>query len=81
MSSLCICHTVSYAVFRCSLWILVPGKPVGPTIEGQLFISPDLAKQWAQLDQFEGASYKRRMIAVVTDTGTVVANVYLDAQY
>jgi gamma-glutamylcyclotransferase (GGCT)/AIG2-like uncharacterized protein YtfP len=56
-------------------------KPFGPNIEGQLFVSPDLAQQWAQIDQFEGASYKRRMIAVVTNAGTVVANVYLDAQY
>jgi gamma-glutamylcyclotransferase (GGCT)/AIG2-like uncharacterized protein YtfP len=54
--------------------------PFGPRIEGELFVSPDLAQQWAQLDQFEGASYKRRMISGVTNTGTVVANVYLDAQ-
>ena len=47
----------------------------------QLFVSSDLAKQWAQLDEFEGASYKRRMISVVTNTGTSVANVYLGAQH
>jgi gamma-glutamylcyclotransferase (GGCT)/AIG2-like uncharacterized protein YtfP len=56
-------------------------KPFGPNIEDQLFVSPDLAKQWAQLDQFEGASYKRRMMSVVTKTGISVANVYLSAQY
>lgn len=56
-------------------------KPSGPNIEGQLFVSQDLAKQWAQLDQFEGASYKRRMISVVTNKGTSVANVYLSTQY
>jgi gamma-glutamylcyclotransferase (GGCT)/AIG2-like uncharacterized protein YtfP len=53
--------------------------PFGPNIEGQLFVSPDLAQQWVQLDQFEGASYKRRIISGVTNTGTVVTNVYLDA--
>jgi gamma-glutamylcyclotransferase (GGCT)/AIG2-like uncharacterized protein YtfP len=56
-------------------------QPFGPTIEGQLFTSPDLAKQWAQLDQFEGALYKRRMISVVTNPGISVANVYLGAQH
>ena len=55
-------------------------KPSGPNIEGQLFVSPDLAEQWAQLDQFEGACYRRRMISVVTNTGISVANVYLGAQ-
>lgn len=52
----------------------------GSNIEGQLFVPPDLAKQWAQLDQFEGACYKRRMISVVTNAGISVANVYLGAQ-
>jgi len=56
-------------------------QPFGPTVEGQLFVSPDLAEQWAQLDQFEGASYKRRVISVVTNMGTSVANVYVGAQH
>lgn len=55
--------------------------PFGPQIEGQLFFSQDLPKQWARLDQFEGASYKRRMISVITNMGTSVANVYLGAQF
>lgn len=56
-------------------------QPFGPTIEGQLLVSPDLTKQWARLDQFEGASYKRRMILVITHTGTSVVNAYLGARH
>jgi gamma-glutamylcyclotransferase (GGCT)/AIG2-like uncharacterized protein YtfP len=73
--------TTSGQLIEVSGLTMLRWQPSGPTIEGQLFVSSDLAKQWAQLDEFEGASYKRRMISVVTNTGTSVANVYLGAQH
>jgi gamma-glutamylcyclotransferase (GGCT)/AIG2-like uncharacterized protein YtfP len=55
-------------------------EPYGQNIKGQLFVSPDISKQWTDLDKFEGDRYKRCMITVDTNTGISVANAYLDAR-
>jgi gamma-glutamylcyclotransferase (GGCT)/AIG2-like uncharacterized protein YtfP len=55
-------------------------KPSGKRLEMKLFISPDLPKQWAKIDKFEGFYYKRRLIAAETDRGVSVANIYVDAR-
>lgn len=48
-----------------------------PLIETQLFVSTDLPKQWSLIDNFEGSSYKRRLITAKTNTGISVAYIYL----
>jgi gamma-glutamylcyclotransferase (GGCT)/AIG2-like uncharacterized protein YtfP len=43
----------------------------------QLLTSPDLPRAWARLDRFEGAAYQRILVPVTTETGRVLANVYV----
>ena len=50
-------------------------------IEAELLVAPGLPKRWKQIDQFEGSSYKRRLITIITGTGVSVANVYLGAPH
>lgn len=55
-------------------------KPDGPNVKGKILVSPDLPERWEEIDKFEGASYKRRLILVDTRTGNHIANVYRGAQ-
>ncbi|MFK4873519.1 gamma-glutamylcyclotransferase [Novosphingobium sp. ZW T3_23] len=48
----------------------------GEEIAVHLLESPDLPKQWAYLDAFEGEEYRRYEVLVTTAEGTVEAWIY-----
>jgi len=48
-----------------------------PSIEMQLFVSSSLPEKWSIIDEFEGSSYKRRLITAKTNNGITVANIYM----
>jgi gamma-glutamylcyclotransferase (GGCT)/AIG2-like uncharacterized protein YtfP len=52
----------------------------GPVVAVDLFESPELAAQWARLDAFEGAGYRRVVTAVETPEGQVEASIYVLAR-
>ena len=55
---------------------LIPDENADP-IEGLVFISDDLPKNWARLDAFEGKDYRRITIQATLDTGeTLAAQIY-----
>jgi gamma-glutamylcyclotransferase (GGCT)/AIG2-like uncharacterized protein YtfP len=43
----------------------------------QLLTSPDLPAAWDRLDRFEGEAYQRILVPVTTDTGRIIANIYV----
>jgi len=51
--------------------------PDGPTVDVQLFESPDLADHWTRLDEFEGSGYRRTITAVSTAEGDLSASIYI----
>ncbi len=51
--------------------------PGGPTVDVQLFDSPDLVDNWARLDEFEGSGYRRTATAVSTAGGDLRASIYV----
>jgi len=51
--------------------------PSGDSLDAQLFSSKQLPEKWDDLDRFEGAGYKRRLIPATTDGGLSVASIYL----
>jgi gamma-glutamylcyclotransferase (GGCT)/AIG2-like uncharacterized protein YtfP len=51
--------------------------PANDEVAVNLFTSTGLPVHWERLDSFEGASYKRRLIPVRTDSDIQIANVYL----
>ncbi len=55
---------------------LVPGEDGSP-IPVHLFESQDLPEHWARLDAFEGSGYRRIVMDVETQSGTVPANIYV----
>lgn len=58
---------------------LVPDE-AGSDVEGFLLTSEHLREHWARLDELQGAAYRRSVIAVRTDDGSVVsAHVYVRA--
>lgn len=49
----------------------------GPPVPVELFVSHELPRHWARLDEFEGADYLRVVAPVFAGTGVVaVANLY-----
>ena len=49
----------------------------GEDVNGQLFSSPELAKHWEELDEFEGDGYQRVVTAVLLENGeTIDAFIY-----
>ena len=49
----------------------------GPAVSIELFVSDDLARHWARLDEFEGADYLRIVVPLYSGTSVVaVANLY-----
>jgi len=49
----------------------------GPTVAVELFVSADLPRHWARLDEFEGTDYLRLLVPLFSGTGVVaVANLY-----
>jgi gamma-glutamylcyclotransferase (GGCT)/AIG2-like uncharacterized protein YtfP len=49
----------------------------GPAVSVDLFVSEDLPRHWARLDEFEGADYLRIVVPIFSGTGVVaVANLY-----
>ncbi len=68
-----------------SLWRLpssgtILSTPLAGVTRVYSLVTRDLPKRWSVIDQFEGATYKRRLITVDTNTGIAVANVYLNAR-
>lgn len=64
-------------------WGAALGYPVvilddaGETVEGQLFSSTELAEFWGELDEFEGAAYKREITTVkLADNSESTAFIY-----
>jgi gamma-glutamylcyclotransferase (GGCT)/AIG2-like uncharacterized protein YtfP len=51
--------------------------PGGPTVDVQLFDSPDLEDHWTRLDEFEGSGYRRTFTAVSTAEGDLLASIYV----
>ena len=51
--------------------------PAADALGALLFCSKQLPGKWDDLDRFEGAGYKRRLIPATTDSGLTVASVYL----
>ncbi|MEM9034514.1 MAG: gamma-glutamylcyclotransferase [Actinomycetota bacterium] len=51
--------------------------PDGPTVEVHLLESAGLPDRWAELDEYEGPGYRRVVTDVLTDDGSVPANVYV----
>jgi len=51
--------------------------PGGPTVDVQLFESPDLPDHWSRLDEFEGSGYRRTITAVSTAEGDLLASIYV----
>ena len=49
----------------------------GAAVPIQLFVSRDLPRHWARLDEFEGADYLRIVVPVHSDDGVIaLANLY-----
>ena len=49
----------------------------GPPVAVELFISDELPRHWARLDEFEGAEYLRIIVPVYSSTSLVtIANLY-----
>jgi gamma-glutamylcyclotransferase (GGCT)/AIG2-like uncharacterized protein YtfP len=49
----------------------------GPPVAIELFVSDDLARHWARLDEFEGADYLRIVVPVyAADALVTLANLY-----
>ena len=49
----------------------------GPAVPVDMFVSDELPRHWARLDEFEGADYLRILVPVFVGTGVVaVANLY-----
>lgn len=47
-------------------------------VSGQLFNSSELANHWDELDEFEGAAYRRVIATVKLDSGqSIAANIYV----
>lgn len=46
--------------------------PLGAEVAVMVFTSPDLDTAWAQLDEFEGAEYRRTVVAARLATGATV---------
>lgn len=68
-------------------WGAALGYPVvmldeaGEVVNGQLFTSPDLTEYWSELDEFEGAAYKREITTVkLADNSESSAFVYVFSQ-
>ena len=51
--------------------------PDGPTVDVQLFDSPDLPDYWTRLDEFEGSGYRRTVTEVTTAAGVLEASIYV----
>lgn len=52
-------------------------SPSGPAVPVEMFVSDDLPRHWARLDEFEGPDYQRIVVPVFSGTGVVaVANLY-----
>ena len=53
----------------------------GPPVTARLLVSDALPAQWARLDAFEGTAYRRILVPVHSESGTLlaVANLYADA--
>ena len=54
--------------------------PLGPSVNVQLFESPDLPAHWRRLDEFEGSGYRRVVATVKTDHGDRTAWIYVLAE-
>ncbi|MGZ8866812.1 MAG: gamma-glutamylcyclotransferase family protein [Thermoanaerobaculia bacterium] len=52
----------------------------GSRIDAQLLSSPKLPGAWPEIDEFEGAGYRRRVIPVEVGGKRLLANVYTDAR-
>jgi gamma-glutamylcyclotransferase (GGCT)/AIG2-like uncharacterized protein YtfP len=51
--------------------------PQGSEIVAQVLVSSDLPSRWRSLDDFEGATYARRLIIIEVDGQTLAASAYL----
>lgn len=52
-------------------------SPSGPAVAVEMFVSDELPRHWARLDEFEGADYQRIVVPVFSAAGVVaVANLY-----
>jgi gamma-glutamylcyclotransferase (GGCT)/AIG2-like uncharacterized protein YtfP len=51
--------------------------PSASEVNAKLFESEELTNHWERLDRFEGPGYKRWIVPVETDSGIVIANVYV----
>jgi gamma-glutamylcyclotransferase (GGCT)/AIG2-like uncharacterized protein YtfP len=51
--------------------------PDASAVTVQLLTSPDLPAAWDRLDRFEGEAYQRILVPVTTDTGRIIANIYV----
>jgi len=52
-------------------------SPSGPAVPVEMFVSNQLPRHWARLDEFEGADYQRIVVPVFSGAGVVaVANLY-----
>ena len=52
-------------------------SPSGPAVPVEMFVSDELPRHWARLDEFEGADYQRIVVPVFSPAGVVaVANLY-----
>lgn len=54
--------------------------PDAPPVPASLLESPDLPEYWDRLDAFEGDAYRRQVLPVLTDGGSVLAHVYTVAR-
>lgn len=51
--------------------------PLGDTVAGKVFSSPELEQYWPILDEFEGEGYQRVLTSVLLASGEIVqAHVY-----
>jgi gamma-glutamylcyclotransferase (GGCT)/AIG2-like uncharacterized protein YtfP len=51
--------------------------PLAPSVEVELFHSPDLPQHWSRLDEFEGSGYRRAVTIVKTSEGDLSAWIYV----
>jgi len=52
-------------------------SPSGPAVPAELFVSDELPRHWARLDEFEGIDYLRIVVPVFAGNAVVaVANLY-----
>jgi gamma-glutamylcyclotransferase (GGCT)/AIG2-like uncharacterized protein YtfP len=52
----------------------------GSRVDAQLLSSPKLPGAWPEIDEFEGADYRRRVIPVEVGGKKLLASVYTDAR-